>query len=131
MSNARNLARLLPNTSGQLPTGNLQDSSVTVSKLIPSDWSRGLSNSGYQKLAGGLIIQWGRQSIPDGGTPTVTFPVAFPNSVIAITTGQMTNNWGSNVYANGWTMDSYNNSSFVPHALTNGTNDFGWIAIGY
>lgn len=33
MSNARNLARLLPNASGQLPTGNLQDASVTVAKL--------------------------------------------------------------------------------------------------
>lgn len=33
MSNARNIARLLPNTSGQLPVGNLQDASITASKL--------------------------------------------------------------------------------------------------
>ena len=34
MSNARNLARLLPNASGQLPTGNLQDAAVTNAKLV-------------------------------------------------------------------------------------------------
>lgn len=33
MSNARNLARLLPNSSGQLPTGNLQDLAVTNAKI--------------------------------------------------------------------------------------------------
>lgn len=33
MSNARNIARLLPNASGQLPTANLQDSSIIASKL--------------------------------------------------------------------------------------------------
>lgn len=33
MSNARNLARLLPNASGQVPTSNLVDASVTAQKI--------------------------------------------------------------------------------------------------
>jgi hypothetical protein len=33
MSNARNLARLLPNAAGQIPSANLQDSSIISSKI--------------------------------------------------------------------------------------------------
>lgn len=33
MSNARNIARLLPNSSGQLPAGNIQDASISSAKL--------------------------------------------------------------------------------------------------
>lgn len=147
MSNARNLARLLPNASGQLPATNLASGAAAanlgsytksvnnasgdvVLQNLP-EFAASKANYGYQKLPSGLIIQWGRLRIPDGGTPTVTFPVSFPNALVCVTTGQMTNSWSSNIYANGWTMDTYNNSYFVPHALTNGTNDFGWVAIGY
>jgi hypothetical protein len=39
------------------------------------------SNDGYQKIAGGLIIQWGSKTFTSG-TGTVTFPIAFPNQCI-------------------------------------------------
>lgn len=42
--------------------------------------------NGYQKLEGGLIIQWGtvyQDFLPAEGL-TVTFPIAFPNSVFQV-----------------------------------------------
>lgn len=42
-----------------------------------------LSSNGYQKLPGGLILQWG--SIISGTTPsTFTFPIAFPTAVLNV-----------------------------------------------
>lgn len=49
--------------------------------------NQSLAASGYQKLPGGLIIQWGSFSVATGGTQNITFPVAFPSSCVAITTG--------------------------------------------
>ena len=43
-----------------------------------------LANTGYQKLPGGLIIQWGTYSLAakEGSTQAITFPVAFPTALI-------------------------------------------------
>ena len=44
-----------------------------------------LAASGYQKLPGGLIIQWGVSgTINTGSSVPVTFPIAFPNNVFKI-----------------------------------------------
>ena len=45
-----------------------------------------ISSSGYQKLPGGLIIQWGWR--PNGGVGFFwqTFPMAFPNACFGLTT---------------------------------------------
>lgn len=41
--------------------------------------NQSLLNSGYQKLPGGLILQWTRFSAPDGGSyANVTLPITFP-----------------------------------------------------
>lgn len=40
--------------------------------------SRSLASSGYQRLPGGLILQWGPLSAAFGTTQAVTFPIAFP-----------------------------------------------------
>lgn len=49
MSNARNIARLLPNTSGQLPTSNLQDGSVSAAKIT--------GKIGYSNMVSGSVLQ--------------------------------------------------------------------------
>jgi len=44
--------------------------------------------SGYQKLPGGLIIQWGQVSNGNIGSGSlVTFPLAFPTQVLSVVTG--------------------------------------------
>lgn len=42
--------------------------------------NQSLSGKGYQKLPGGLIIQWGGFTSDASGKVTFTHPVAFPNS---------------------------------------------------
>jgi len=45
-----------------------------------------LSSDGYQYLAGGVIHQWGTDSITAPGSTSVSFPVEFPNAVLNIQT---------------------------------------------
>jgi len=51
------------------------------------DIGHSFTANGYQKLANGLIIQWGVATIASDSFTTVVFPVAFPNAVLSITTG--------------------------------------------
>lgn len=46
-----------------------------------------LTANGYQKLPGGLIIQWGEvtSSGTAAGNATATFPIAFPNTCLQAT----------------------------------------------
>lgn len=48
--------------------------------------NRNAASTGYQKLPGGLILQWGlTPSIAAGVAAGTTFPIAFPGGVFAIT----------------------------------------------
>ncbi|YCI30113.1 phage tail protein [Erwinia sp. PK3-005] len=48
-------------------------------------FSSGLSRTGWQKIAGGLILQWGYAPVPAGSaTGKVLFPVVFPKDIFAI-----------------------------------------------
>jgi hypothetical protein len=49
--------------------------------LKTADFPNSLSQSGYQKLAGGLIMQWRTVSSFMGGS--ISFPIAFPNGYLA------------------------------------------------
>lgn len=55
-----------------------------------------LSGSGYQKLPGGLILQWGRTNT---ATPPnnvrATFPIVFPNACFQVVTGNNAGSWSS------------------------------------
>lgn len=54
-----------------------------------------LSQSGYQKLPSGMIIQWGLLTIPQNGVVNTTFPIAF-NTVFGVV---LTSNSGTNTGA--------------------------------
>jgi len=41
----------------------------------------GVASNGYQRFPGGLILQWGHQTVPGNGS-TITLPLAFPNTPI-------------------------------------------------
>lgn len=53
-----------------------------------------LGSSGYQKLPGGLILQWGNIVTSSSNDLTFTFPIAFPNGCRAVT-ATYANNSGS------------------------------------
>lgn len=44
--------------------------------------NQSLATNGYQKLPGGLILQWGNISFIASATATVTLPIAFPTSIM-------------------------------------------------
>ena len=45
-----------------------------------SDFGNSLSGSGYQKLPGGLILQWTTRSVSGNARTTVSWPLAFPTA---------------------------------------------------
>jgi hypothetical protein len=62
-----------------------------------SSFDRSLSSSGYQRLPGGLIIQWGAANIPGNTKQAIALPIAFPNVCVSVACG------GDWVNENGWT----------------------------
>lgn len=64
--------------------GNQFISSGTSWFVIGAGGIASLSATGYQKLPSGLIEQWGIVTTSASADTTFTFPVAFPNAVVAI-----------------------------------------------
>lgn len=58
-----NIVKTINSTSGD----------ITLSSL--TDFAKSYGDSGYQKVPGGFIIQWGNSS-----ATTITFPIAFPTA---------------------------------------------------
>lgn len=88
--------------------------------------------SGYQRLASGLIIQWGLTStVTDGAYVTVTFPITFPNGWLL---GQACNgsssaggNYGAATVGSGTT-----STMRVGHYNGGGNSSaMYWMALGY
>ena len=83
-----------------------------------------LAGNGYQKLAGGLIIQWGNVTIASNGT--VTFPIVFPNAVFVINVTGVTT--GANPFG---VVGNQTTSNFLLTSNTSASFGYNWIAIGY
>lgn len=108
------------------------DTAALTSKKLADAFKGGNQDfSGYQKLPGGLIMQWGITSnIAAGSNITVTFPIAFPNAAV-----------------NMWAVISYAGNSPTPAGIasqfispTQGriynwsagtTTGAAWLAFGY
>ena len=93
-------------------------------------WDQGncpkdLVANGYQKLASGLIIQWGFTSGLVGTTRTITFPIAFPGICRSV---QIQSTLASSNYVH--TVNSKTASSFIMQNYGI-TADYYWMAIGY
>lgn len=95
-----------------------------------SDFTKSLSSNGYQKLPGGLTIQWGTTGSVAANNPvTVTLPTSFASVFASVVVNAKSNASGSQE-AN---ITSYQNdlSSFTINNRTQTTQTFSWIAIGY
>ena len=82
-------------------SGNLLISNGTDWTAGTLDFDKVFSNSGYQKLPSGLIIQWFRTSENSTqGSFTESYPIAFPNAFLAAScsTTNTTNNSNSDLY---------------------------------
>ena len=82
-----------------------------------------LATNGYQKLPGGLIIQWGQVG---NITRTVNFPIPFPNACLVATSGIT----GASGGAVSW---SQMQITFTNSQITGGADgdSFMYIALGY
>lgn len=87
--------------------------------------NQSLGGNGYQKLPGGMILQWGSLNVTAGSPITVTYPIAFtanPRTVASLTSPSA----GSNdAYVNAQT-----NTSFSANVAGSGVSSFTWIALG-
>lgn len=91
--------------------------------------NQSLAASGYQKLPGGLIIQWGTTaSVANGVNSSATFPIAFPTGVLSVAT-QVQNNSGTASYACG--IGALTTTTLTISNLSSVTNQWRYIAIGY
>lgn len=137
--NVTGVGQTLSNTVVLNPGDSLVLSSNGVSQWncegqsAPDMFPNSLASNGYQKLPGGMIIQWGYVSECASGTDYRTFPIAFPNNCFVCqvnleisTTGGETANYGTVV-------NVVDKTKFVWNAAgswTGGGFAF-YIAIGY
>jgi hypothetical protein len=119
---------IAPSTSGNVLASNGTTwGSSALSSL--SAFDKSLSTNGYQKLPGGLIMQWGQVEIPGDGDGTVTWPIAFPTACF-----QAVGSHGQtfNVSTDG--AIGFFNLSTTTATVRNGlgaTSLIRWIAFGY
>ena len=80
-------------TTAEAQAGTDAVRAVTPLQLFNSLKGSGqlLATNGYQKLHGGLIIQWGTVSLPSAGETTITFPMSFPTSCLVVTANGLRN----------------------------------------
>ena len=157
MGKARDLARVIVDSSGLIAAGNLgnavpadgsitsakiadgavvtadiADNAVSASKLLSSDWARSLSGTGYQRLAGGVIIQWGAFTQNNVTDLAITFPVAYPNTVGFVIVAMNTRTGGADMYVNGVLAYGVATNGFTSHnRVDSNNNTFRWISVGY
>lgn len=115
---------------------------ITPAKLAAafSGSNQGLTTNGYQKLPGGLIIQWGTATVAAGanGAGSVTFPLAFPSSCVSLSFSCL-NPVGSQAVVEGYVFTTgltNTGATFINKYIgdSGGTLTAAtiyWIAIGY
>lgn len=136
-------------SDGALSGSKVTDASITAAKLASgvavsnigytplgssnfTGSNQSLSTNGYQKLPGGLIIQWGRYNNTSAGQPVVSFPISFPTACFNIQSTIEFGTAGSSLNAGSIYVVSKSTSSVTFNDANYGANYFiNWVAIGY
>jgi hypothetical protein len=112
-------------TNSQAATGTANNVVITPLSLVGAfALGQVKSPNGYQKLPGGVVIQWGVASFATGGT--ITFPIAFPTQAASISLAP--NNTG--VYS-ATTSGLTQSTATVVHSAGASVLAIYWIAMGY
>lgn len=122
---------LTGNVTGNV-TGNLTGNADTVTNGVYTtnftSSNQSLTADGYQKLPGGLIMQWGYSAITANGNTAITFPIAFPSSCVNVQVTQE-NDSTSDLYT--YRVNTVTTTGFnVRNSMTNTPSAY-WFAIGY
>ncbi|WP_097437673.1 gp53-like domain-containing protein [Escherichia coli] len=98
-----------------------------------NSFGNSLTANGYQKLPGGMIIQWGSFSVsPTGGsvgTVDITLPVAFPAACRSVNALISTND--PSARSVGFDIGSTNRTKIRFTYTSATTNSIYWMAVGY
>lgn len=77
--------------NGGVTSVNSTTGAIILASL--ADFSKSLSQNGYQKLPGGLILQWGLTGLVNVSTnATQTFPISFPNACLLVSASMLNPN---------------------------------------
>ncbi|EEZ3163887.1 phage tail protein [Escherichia coli] len=104
----------------------------TGTNQIP-DMSAFASGSGYQKLPGGYILQWGSANAGNSASTGIsnTFPIPFPSGIVIITTGQIDPSYTSAQQPAAVGISSPTTTGFIAKSAADNTDAFNYLAIGY
>ena len=127
--------RLAYGTKGYIDidsSGNLIFSGSSLNIQSPTtiqSWaSQSLLIDGYCWM-GNLLLQWGLVSVGTDSDTTIYFPIPFPNSCFNIAGCQYSQS-GQDVYLGGFSVLSFNNSSFVLRERQGAPGAYMYQAIG-
>lgn len=112
--------------SGELVNKDYADLKVALADFTGANVS--LATNGYQKLPGGLIIQWG-SVLQSAGVATYNFPLAFPSY-----SGNLVCSFKDYAATDGYTVQGsgLDSSGFkIKHNYPSGEIRIAWITIGY
>lgn len=112
------------NSGGALPViaGSQSNHAVNLGQF-----SNNTGSPGYQKLPGGLVMQWGTAAVPASGSAVVTYPLAFSQGVVQMATpidSSSTNNYRVGVDTSTLTTLTLRSTN------TQNTTGVMWLAIG-
>lgn len=123
----------LTNAGATSIKGQSSDSAQTGAVVLTNlaSFANSLGASGYQKLPGGLIIQWGTSgAITTTAAVPVTFPITFPTACVNVQVswqGTPTDNYALWVTNKSTTGFSVYNTDGTPGAGSTAL----WFAVGY
>lgn len=116
-------------------TYNFQIASTAfVTNQINSMFTSLQSANGWQKLSGGIILQWGTTSCANRATTTITYPIPFPNACLLFNSSGYQSSGGQNATTTVNNGDRFatNGNAFLAGTLADADAvRFKWIAIGY
>jgi hypothetical protein len=92
--------------------------------------NKSLAASGYYKLPGGLIVQWGSSSVGGSSQSTITFPTAFPTSCDAVMVAYNDTPTSASLPTAPVGGGSITTSNFALANGGGGAHTIGWMAVG-
>lgn len=127
-----------PAKDGTGATGSWNINAATVTNGVYTTNFTGanqsLGSSGYQKLPGGLIMQWGSVTVTPAfnGTQSVTFPTAFASAVYSVTATPISVSLQAGDKRDSFSVQSVSTSGFTMNSAFENIASltYYWIAIG-
>ena len=95
--------------------------------------NQSLTTGGYQRLPGGLIMQWGTLTTTSAADSSITFPVAFPTACQSRTATVRQGTGAISLLASigAHNLTGMGISIFVSSTGARATSVVDWVAIGY